>query len=98
MSNERQMPLSELTIHIQEIWRAVLPHIPEPQLNDIVFWYGNPVQVIEAAIVRAGAKFRKDKIPADAEGIDPIRVYRYITGFCRAINAGERAAVRHGTA
>lgn len=67
---------------------ALLPHLPQPSVQDAARWITYDAAVAEAAIVRASQKFAASKI--DLANFDVSSPYRYITATCRQTAARER--------
>jgi hypothetical protein len=70
--------------HLRELWRTLLPHIPEPQPGDAMQWAQFSLSIAEKAILRSAKKFRKERI--DGAVIDPALVFRYTTATARHLS------------
>jgi hypothetical protein len=76
------MILLERISNYQSVWTVALPHLPPPSAESAARWGAFPLEVVEAAILRAGRRFAKSRITED---FDPTSACRYVTGTARAM-------------
>lgn len=65
-----------------QMWRLVMPHIPEPTPEDAARWGLYPTTAVEAAILRTSKRFARTKL---APEFVPQQAYRYVTATARSI-------------
>ena len=76
------MTLEQKLQRIETVWNLICPHIKGPTPQDAGRWTSYPMQVVESAIVRAGAKFGPERI---RPGFQPVEAYRYTTSVCKNV-------------
>ncbi len=76
------MTLIDRASKAQQLWVALLPHIPGPEQSQFVIWanrFTDPQ--IEQALIRTQRRFAPERIHANPQEAFPAAVHRYVTGL-----------------
>lgn len=72
---------------LQELWTVVMPHIPAPELQQMLRWMSRFSDAqLEYAVVRTGRKFAQDRIN---QPVDPVMPYKYTSGVLLHLELAE---------
>ena len=72
----------------EQLWLAMLPHVPQPELRQFVLWANRFSDAqIERAIMRTHRKFA-----AASQAVDPVVIHKYVTGILLNLEREQHAA------
>jgi len=75
--------------HFIEMWREIIPQIPEPEIEDASWWLDYDATIVEHAMIIAARRFSHR---TNEQSFDAKKAYRFVTSTCKALENEQRSS------